>query len=76
MSKSRRLGQVAKEEVDGVGGRHPPAAGLNYRDGGMLKGAGVAGACAVRSVQEAAVSISAVLCKSEGLVQPKEVPLT
>ncbi len=30
----------------------------------------------VSSMQEAAVSISAVLCRSGGLVQPEEVPLT
>ena len=38
MSKARRRGQVAKEKVDGVGGRHPSAAGLDYRDGGMVNG--------------------------------------
>ncbi len=40
MSQPRRLGQVAKEEVDGVGGRHPSAAGLYDRDGGMANGSG------------------------------------
>ena len=35
-----------------------------------------AGACSVSSVQEAAVSISAVLWRSGGFAQLKEVPLT
>jgi hypothetical protein len=54
--------------------RPPP--GWTTVMGACWMGANVAGARAVRSVQEAAVSISAVLCRSEGLVQPKEVPLT
>jgi hypothetical protein len=38
MAQPRCLGQVAKEEVDGVGGRHSSAAGLDDRDGGMANG--------------------------------------